>query len=168
MVDVFTKEKRSWVMSRIRGRDTKPEILVRSMLHALGYRFTVNGPKNKSLPGRPDIVLPKWETVVFVHGCFWHGHERCPVFRLPKTRTEWWKEKIDKTRARDARSEAVLREAGWNVVVIWECELANLKKIESLAARLSSLIERKTMEYRFEDNWELPRVAEEKGGDEFG
>ena len=87
-VDIFTPQKRSEVMSRIRGRDTKPEFALRSMLHRLGYRFTVKGPKNKSLPGRPDIVLPKYRTVIFVHGCFWHGHEHCPAFRLPSTRRE--------------------------------------------------------------------------------
>jgi DNA mismatch endonuclease (patch repair protein) len=91
MADVFTPEKRSEVMSRIRGRDTRQERLVRSMLHRLGYRFTVAGPKNRLLPGRPDIVLPKFRTVVFVHGCFWHGHEHCPDFRLPKSRPDWWK-----------------------------------------------------------------------------
>jgi len=78
VADVFTPQKRSDVMSRIRGRDTKPERALRSMLHRLGYRFTVNGPKNKSLPGKPDLVLPKFRTVIFVHGCFWHGHENCP------------------------------------------------------------------------------------------
>ncbi len=91
MADVFTPEKRSEVMSRIRGRDTRQERLVRSMLHRLGYRFTVAGPKNRLLPGRPDIVLPKFRTVVFLHGCFWHGHEHCPDFRLPQSRPDWWK-----------------------------------------------------------------------------
>jgi DNA mismatch endonuclease, patch repair protein len=81
-MDVFTAQKRSEVMSRIRGRDTKPELALRSMLHRFGYRFTVNGPKNKSLPGKPDLVLPKYRTVIFVHGCFWHGHEHCLNFRL--------------------------------------------------------------------------------------
>lgn len=81
MADVFTPQKRSEVMSRIRGRDTKPELIVRSMLHQLGYRFTVNGPHNKRLPGRPDIVLPKYRTTVLIHGCFWHAHEDCPDFR---------------------------------------------------------------------------------------
>ncbi len=100
MVDVFTPEKRSEVMSRIRGRNTKPEILVRSMLHGLGYRFTVNGPLNRRLPGRPDIVLPKLRVVVLVHGCFWHAHEHCADYRLPKTRTQWWKAKLEGNRAR--------------------------------------------------------------------
>ena len=122
MADVFTPEKRSEVMSRIRGRDTRQERLVRSMLHRLGYRFTVAGPKNRLLPGRPDIVLPKFRTVVFVHGCFWHGHD-CPLFRLPATRTEFWREKIASTQARDARNVALLRTAGWRVGTVWECAL---------------------------------------------
>jgi DNA mismatch endonuclease (patch repair protein) len=100
-MDIFTPEKRSEVMSRIRGRDTQPELALRSMLHRLGYRFTVHGPKNKSLPGRPDLVLPKYRTVIFVHGCFWHGHEHCPYFRLPKSRHAFWKAKIDDNPQRD-------------------------------------------------------------------
>jgi DNA mismatch endonuclease (patch repair protein) len=123
MADVFTPQKRSEVMSRIRGRDTKPELALRSMLHRLGYRFTVNGPKNKTLPGRPDIVLPKHHTVLFVHGCFWHGHENCPHFRIPKTRRAWWKHKIEGNKARDLRNENALRSQGWHVVTLWECAL---------------------------------------------
>jgi DNA mismatch endonuclease (patch repair protein) len=86
MADVFTPEQRSALMARIRGRDTRPELVVRSLLHRQGYRFTVRAPNNRSLPGRPDLVLPKHRCVVFVHGCFWHGHEHCPDFRLPKSR----------------------------------------------------------------------------------
>lgn len=122
-MDIFTPEKRSDVMSRIRGRDTKPELALRSMLHRLGYRFTVNGPKNKSLPGKPDLVLPKYRTVIFVHGCFWHGHENCPDFRMPKSRRAWWKQKIEGNQARDLRTENALRNQGWHVVTIWECAL---------------------------------------------
>ena len=122
-MDIFTTEKRSEVMSRIRGQDTKPELALRSMLHRMGYRFTVNGPKNKSLPGRPDIVLPKHNTVIFVHGCFWHGHENCSHFRLPKTHRAWWRRKIAGNKARDERNVDDLDRAGWNVVVIWECLL---------------------------------------------
>ncbi|NWK56005.1 DNA mismatch endonuclease Vsr [Verrucomicrobiaceae bacterium N1E253] len=149
MTDVFTKEKRSWVMSRIRGKDTKPEMLVRSILHSLGYRFTVNAQNNKRLPGKPDIVLPKWKTLVFVHGCFWHAHEGCAAFRLPKTRTEWWREKLGKNQVRDKANVHDLRKQGWNVVVVWECELSNVAKIEALTARLPYLIERRSMEYHF-------------------
>ncbi|NQX00589.1 hypothetical protein HQ447_07995 [bacterium] len=89
-MDVFTPEKRSEVMSRIRGHDTQPELALRSMLHRLGYRFTVRGPRNKTLPSKPDLVLPQHRSVIFVHGCFWHGHENCPAFRIPKSRSDWW------------------------------------------------------------------------------
>ncbi len=150
-------------MSRIRGRDTKPELLVRSILHRLGYRFTVSGPRNKKLPGKPDIVLPKWGTVVFVHGCFWHGHAHCPSFRLPKSRRRFWQEKIANNRKRDARAARALRQLGWNVVVIWECELANSQKCQTLAKRLPYLIERKPMEYASGQDANLPLVAEAEG-----
>jgi DNA mismatch endonuclease (patch repair protein) len=112
MSDVFTPEKRSEVMSRIRGRDTKPELALRKMLHGLGYRFTVNGPKNRTLPGRPDIVLPKYSTVIFVHGCFWHGHEHCSYFRLPSTRRDFWQTKIEGNQQRDLRNEKALLALG--------------------------------------------------------
>ena len=125
MTDVFTPEKRSEVMSRIRGRDTGPELALRSMLHRAGYRFTENGPKNRLLPGKPDVVLPKYRTVIFVHGCFWHGHENCPGFRLPKSRCDWWLAKISGNKARDLRNETALRQLGWHVVTIWECALKN-------------------------------------------
>ena len=136
VADVFSKEKRSWVMSRITGKDTKPELLLRSMLHRRGFRFTVNGPKNKKLPGRPDVVLPKLKTVIFVHGCYWHGHKDCKHFRLPKSRTDWWKEKIGKTQQRDQRNEEALRSEGWSVLVVWECAFENLSSIELLEKRL--------------------------------
>ena len=127
-------------MSRIRGRDTKPELALRSMLHRLGYRFTVNGPRNKSLPGKPDLVLPKYRTVIFVHGCFWHGHEHCPHFRIPKTRSAWWKHKIDGNRARDLRNETALLAQGWHVVTIWECALKKKSDHSWLVARLPALL----------------------------
>jgi len=140
MADVFTPEKRSEVMSRIRGRETKPEIAVRSMLHRMGYRFTVNGPRNRTLPGRPDIVLPRFRTVVFVHGCFWHGHEGCPDFRLPQTRREWWRLKIEGNRARDARVESELRTLGWHVVTIWACALKTKASRKWLEGRIPRLV----------------------------
>ena len=142
MADVFTPEKRSEVMSRIRGRDTMPELALRSMLHRLGYRFTVNGPKNRSLPGKPDLVLPKYRSVIFVHGCFWHGHEHCPQFRLPKSRVPWWTAKITGNRARDLRNEAALLDLGWHVITIWECALRKKSDRAWLAARLPKLIGR--------------------------
>jgi DNA mismatch endonuclease (patch repair protein) len=142
MADIWSPEKRSEVMSRIRGADTKPELLVRSMLHRLGYRFTVRGPKNKSLPGRPDLVLPKYGVVIFVHGCFWHGHEHCPDFKMPKSKTDWWTAKIAGNRARDARVENELRSLGWHVVTLWACAVKTKSAREWLESRLPVLIGR--------------------------
>lgn len=119
MVDSLTPEQRSAQMSRIRGSNTKLEVLVRKGLHARGLRYRLGGAK---LPGRPDIVLPKYRTVVFVHGCFWHGHD-CPLYRLPKTRPEFWAEKIGKNRARDQRVTSELEAIGWRVLTVWECSL---------------------------------------------
>jgi len=119
MVDKLTKEKRSWNMSRIKGKDTKPEKAVRSLLHYLGYRFRL---QRKDLPGKPDIVLPKYRTVVFVHGCFWHSHG-CKDSGIPKTNSEFWHEKLAKNKLRDGKNSLKLRELGWSVLVVWECEL---------------------------------------------
>lgn len=127
MADVFTPEKRALVMGRIGGRDTKPEIRVRSLLHALGYRFRLC---RRDLPGKPDIVLPRFKTVVFVHGCFWHGHANCRRATIPATNRDFWVAKIAGNKARDSRVEAELKQLGWSVVVIWQCELKN----ESLVA----------------------------------
>jgi DNA mismatch endonuclease (patch repair protein) len=92
------------------------------MLHRMGYRFTVNGPKNRCLPGKPDIVLPKHKTVVFVHGCFWHRHKGCKDASVPKTRTDWWLKKLDGNVARDLRNQSLLKKAGWMILIVWECE----------------------------------------------
>jgi DNA mismatch endonuclease (patch repair protein) len=119
LVDSLTPEQRSAQMSRIRGSNTKLEVLVRKGLHARGLRYRLGGAK---LPGRPDIVLPKYRTVVFVHGCFWHGHD-CPLYRLPKTRPEFWADKIGKNRVRDLRVNAELEALGWRVLTVWECSL---------------------------------------------
>ncbi|MCX6877321.1 MAG: very short patch repair endonuclease [Verrucomicrobia bacterium] len=140
MTDIFTPEKRSQVMSRIRGRNTKPELALRSMLHRMGYRFTVNGPHNRVLPGKPDLVLPKYRTVIFMHGCFWHGHAYCKNFRLPATRRQWWQAKIEGNRQRDQRHEDALRAMGWHVLTIWECALRNVAARDWLSARLPSLL----------------------------
>jgi len=109
-------------MSRIRGSNTKLEVLVRKGLHARGFRYRLGGA---GLPGRPDIVLPKYRTVVFVHGCFWHGHD-CPLYRLPKTRPEFWQAKIDSNRSRDERVKTQLTEMRWNTVEVWECSLRGI------------------------------------------
>lgn len=107
-------------MSMIKGKNTKPEIIVRKYLFHCGFRFRVNV---KRLPGTPDIVLRKYKTAIFVNGCFWHGHEGCPEFRPPRTRVEWWTEKLNRNKARDARVREELRAMGWNTMVIWECQL---------------------------------------------
>lgn len=122
MVDHLTPEKRSWNMSRVRSRDTDPEMKVRKLLFSMGYRYRLNV---KTLPGKPDIVLKKWNTVIFVHGCFWHRHKGCKDATTPKTRTEWWTQKFRKNILNDQEKQHALKSLGWNVIVIWECEIKN-------------------------------------------
>lgn len=136
MADVHNKATRSYNMSRIRSKDTKPEMLVRRFLHAHGFRYRLHV---KHLPGKPDIVLPKYKTVIFVHGCFWHGHEGCRYFVVPKTRTEWWLDKINSNVGNDAAKRVLLKEAGWDVIQIWECELKRNKREETLLNLLKVL-----------------------------
>lgn len=121
MVDVFSRAKRSEIMSRIRGRDTKPEQHLRSLLHRTGLRFRLHVA---SLPGKPDIVLAKHHTVIEVRGCFWHRHKGCGFAYVPKSRKEFWTTKFANNVARDRRTEAALKRLGWKVIVVWECELA--------------------------------------------
>ena len=132
MTDILNKEKRSWNMSRIRSGNTKPEIAVRRTLHVLGYRFRLH---RKDLPGKPDIVLPKYKTVIFVHGCFWHRHENCRYSYNPKSRTEFWQDKFAANIERDKRSAADLKMLGWRQLVIWECETRNPENIRSIIER---------------------------------
>ena len=120
MSDKLTPEKRSWNMSRIKGKDTKIEVEVRKYLFSKGYRFRKN---DKRYPGKPDIVLPKYHVAIFVHGCFWHRHEGCKDATTPKTRTDFWLEKFDKNVKNDRIKQEKLRELGWKVIVIWECEI---------------------------------------------
>lgn len=137
-MDKLTKERRSWNMSRIRAINTKPEVSVRSMLHRMGYRFRLHP---KELPGKPDIILPKYRTALFVHGCYWHGHEGCRDFAPPKTRTEWWLNKINGNIKRDIKNTSQLEQLGWKVIVAWECELTPDKigdSIKSIVNRLSN------------------------------
>jgi len=124
MTDVHTPEIRSYNMSMIRGKNTKPEILVRKFLHANGFRFRLH---RKDLPGKPDIVLPKYKTVIFINGCFWHGHKNCKYFVIPKTRTKWWLNKIEGNKKVDKRNKVNLKKMGWKVLTIWECQLKRNK-----------------------------------------
>lgn len=135
-MDRLTREHRSWNMSRIRGHDTGPERMVRSLLHRLGFRFRLH---SRRLPGRPDIVLPKYRSVVFVHGCFWHRHLDCPFAYTPKSRVDFWASKFAENVARDRRTTAALRQVGWKAVIVWECELRNP---EALSRRLERILRR--------------------------
>jgi DNA mismatch endonuclease (patch repair protein) len=120
MTDVHDIKTRSYNMSMIKGKNTKPEIIVRKFLFKNGYRYRLYDSK---LPGKPDIVLRKYKTVIFINGCFWHGHKECKYFVVPKTRTDWWLKKIEKTKERDEVNYKQLKKEGWNIIVIWECEL---------------------------------------------
>jgi DNA mismatch endonuclease (patch repair protein) len=122
-------------MSRIQGKNTKPELLLRSLLHRAGYRFRLHVP---NLPGKPDIVLPRYRTVIFVHGCFWHRHEGCANATMPKSRTEFWAEKFAKTIERDQQKQRQLEEIGWKVLTVWECELKSepLKQLKIVENQL--------------------------------
>ena len=141
MADVFTPEKRSEVMSKIRSKNTRPEETVRKWLFNNGFRYRKNVA---ALPGKPDVVLPKYGAVIFVHGCFWHGHAGCRYFVVPKTRTEWWLEKINRNIEKDGKSQSALAAIGWKVIVVWECEIRRKADAESrllqLAADLRSLV----------------------------
>jgi len=132
MADNLTPEERSWNMSRIRDKNTKPEIIVRSMLHRMGYRFRLH---RKDLPGKPDIVLPKYNTVIFVHGCFWHQHEGCSRCTMPSTNMDYWENKFHRNKKRDIKVKKELEENGWKVMIIWECEIQE-NKIKLLKNRL--------------------------------
>jgi DNA mismatch endonuclease, patch repair protein len=130
MTDVFSEAKRSWIMGRVRGRDTKPEMLVRSVIHRMGFRFRVN---RRDLPGNPDIVLSRHKRVIFVHGCFWHGHSGCPRSKRPSTNQLFWDRKLNGNLERDKRFQEALSEMGWKVLVIWQCET---KSSDDLAMKL--------------------------------
>lgn len=131
-MDIFSQKKRSMIMSAIKDKDTKPEKIVRSILHKHGLRFRIH---RKDLPGRPDIVLPKYKIAILVHGCFWHGHS-CPDGRRPKSNQQFWNEKLDKNIARDARKLDELQRVGWKAVVVWECNA--VEGAERLAKRIIS------------------------------
>ena len=139
MTDTLTPEERSKRMSRIRSRDTKPELALRSALHRLGFRFRVNV---RDLPGKPDIVLPKYRTVIFVHGCFWHRHEGCKIASTPKSNTAFWKEKFERNVARDRSAATKLAELGWKVIVAWECELKTKLTLQGKASEIAARVRR--------------------------
>ncbi|WP_136077270.1 very short patch repair endonuclease [Pontiella desulfatans] len=141
-MDTLTPEERSALMSKIRGKNTKPELLVRSMLHRAGYRFSLH---RKDLPGKPDITLRKHKTVVFVHGCFWHRHKHCRVASTPKSNTEFWEHKFERNVANDRKHKRELRKLGWNVIVIWECELKDPEKV--LVRLMNELTPEKVLHY---------------------
>ncbi|WP_061875412.1 very short patch repair endonuclease [Acinetobacter lactucae] len=125
MVDIVDTSTRSRIMASIKGRDTKPEILIRKLLHKRGFRFRLHV---KELPGRPDIVLKKYKAVIFINGCFWHGHKGCHLFKIPATRTEFWEEKINKNQLNDIKSIKLLLDNGWRVCLVWECSVRGAKK----------------------------------------
>lgn len=133
LADIVPREVRSRMMAGIRGKDTKPELIVRRALHGRGLRFRLH---RSDLPGRPDIVLPKYRTAIFVNGCFWHGHD-CPMFKWPKTREAFWRTKIEGNKDRDADALVRIANAGWNVEVVWECELrSSTGEIQSTLSKL--------------------------------
>ena len=136
-MDKISSEQRSRNMAKIKGKDTKPEKLVRSLLHGMGYRFRLH---NKQLPGKPDIVLPRYKAVIFVHGCFWHGHQGCKRATIPATRPEFWQNKIAGNRKRDSHNIAALENLGYRCLVLWQCELNDL---ELLKQRLAAFLGRK-------------------------
>lgn len=136
MADVHSKKDRSYNMSRIKGKDTKPEMLVRRFLHGHGLRYRLHV---KDMPGKPDIVLPKYKTVIFIHGCFWHGHEQCKYYSVPKTRTEWWLNKINTNKSKDITNNELLEKSGWKIIEVWECELKPKNRGLTLTNLLYSL-----------------------------
>ncbi len=136
MADVLSKEQRSRCMSHIRSKDTKPEVLVRRFLFAHGFRFRLH---RKDLPGKPDIVLPRYKTVIFINGCFWHGHYGCKYSNLPATNREFWESKISGNIQRDKETYSRLAQSGWNVIEIWQCQLKPKTKDQTLQNLITEL-----------------------------
>ena len=155
-MDVFDPEKRSEIMGKIRGRNTKPEELVRKYLFAHGIRYRKN---DKRFPGSPDMVLPKYGIVIFVNGCFWHGHKDCKYYVLPKTNTRFWRNKIENNIMRDDMSMFLLEEKGWKVIIVWECELRGKRKEETLPRLLEKI--RENAPEPAEETFHLPHVEEQ-------
>ena len=141
MADIHDIETRSYNMSRIRASDTKPELIVRRFLFSCGIRYRLH---SKYLPGKPDIVLASYKTVIFINGCFWHGHDGCNYFSLPKTRSQWWNDKIQNTVKRDKQNIKTLTNDGWNVITAWECELKKVNRASTLNKIFELIMKNKT------------------------
>lgn len=159
MTDIKTPEQRSRNMAAIKGKDTKPEMIVRKYLFSRGLRFRVQVRK---LPGTPDIVLPKYRTAIFVNGCFWHGHEGCKYFRLPKSNVEFWKEKIERNIERDRESMQALFDLGWKVIRVWECELRNKADREDTLNKIYNCITTSDNSGYSLEETDIPMAAEPK------
>lgn len=140
MADIFTKQKRSEIMATVKNKNTKPEIQVRKALFYRGFRYRIN---DKSLPGSPDLVLTKYKTVVFVHGCYWHGHENCSKVIKPSTNKDFWNTKIEKNKLRDKNAQKALVTTGWKVIVIWECQLRNQEMFKQTITKVVNEIDMK-------------------------
>ena len=159
-MDTMTPEQRSRCMSAVKGKDTKPEMIVRKHLFSKGLRYRLH---LRALPGNPDIVLPKYKTVVFINGCFWHGHEECKYFKLPKSNVEFWESKITNNKNRDVLNEIKLKALGWRVIRIWECEIKRVRDRGQSLEKLYNQIVKKYIRY---DENDLPNqiAAEEENG----
>lgn len=161
-MDKLTKEQRHRCMSAIRGKNTKPEIVVRKFLFGRGFRYRLNHPR---LPGHPDIVLRKYRTVIFVNGCFWHGHDNCKYYRLPKTNVDFWRKKVERNKKRDVEEQRQLATMGWHCITIWECQLkpkVRAQTLESLAFTLNHIFleDRKIKTYTISEDEDTPMAAE--------
>lgn len=162
MTDKLTPEQRHRCMSRIRSKNTRPEILVRKFLFAHGFRYRVNV---RNLPGTPDIVLRRFKTVIFINGCFWHGHEGCRYYVLPKSNVEFWERKIERNRNRDAANQMRLRLMGWSVMQIWECQLKPRKRRDTLEGLLS-ILNRQVLHTYGEKEYNIANPAEQIAAEE--
>ena len=159
-MDTLTPEERSRLMAKIRGKNTKPELAVRSLLHRAGYRFSLH---RKDLPGKPDIVLRKYNTVVFVHGCFWHRHKNCKIASTPKSNVEFWQAKFARNVSNDRKHTRKLRKMGWHVLTVWECELKNPGKVlAKLQRSLAPKHVKKVIQYPTMEDDAMPIAAEEQ------
>lgn len=161
-MDKLTKEQRHRCMSAIRGKNTKPEMVVRKFLFGRGFRYRLNHPR---LPGHPDIVLRKYRTVIFVNGCFWYGHDNCKYYRLPKTNVDFWRKKVERNKKRDVEEQRQLATMGWHCITIWECQLkpkVRAQTLESLAFTLNHIFleDRKIKTYTISEDEDTPMAAE--------